>query len=200
MQFILNTKSPRLASMSEAEYLTGRTLLAMPGMFDPRFARAVIAMCVHDANGALGMGVGRLHDSLRFHAILAEAGIDAGQAPDVPVHVGGPVEPQRGFVLHSPEWSGNGTIMTGPLCALSFSTDVLRAIADGHGPAKWLFALGYAGWGEGQLEGEMRHHGWHAAAGKTDVLFGTPAERRWAAAWHAEGIDPALLASETGRA
>ena len=186
--------------MSEAEYLTGRILLAMPGMFDPRFARAVIAMCVHDANGALGVGVGSLHDSLRFHAILDEAGIDPGQAPDVPVHLGGPVEPQRGFVLHSPEWVGNGTIVGSPLFALSFSTDVLLAIAEGRGPARWLFALGYAGWGEGQLEGEMRQHGWYAAGGNADVLFDTSAERRWAAAWHAEGIDPALLASETGRA
>lgn len=186
--------------MSEAEYLTGRILLAMPGMFDPRFARAVIAMCVHDANGALGIGVGRLHDSLRFHAVLGEAGIEPSEAPDVPVHLGGPVEPQRGFVLHSPEWSGHGSIVVNDLWALSFSTDVLRAIAEGHGPARWLFALGYAGWGEGQLEGEMRQHGWYAAAGKPGVLFDTPAERRWTAAWHAEGIDPALLASETGRA
>jgi len=186
--------------MSDAEYLAGRFLLAMPGMFDPRFARAVIALCVHDANGALGIGTGRLHDSLRFHAVLEEAGIDPGQAPDVPVHLGGPVEPQRGFVLHSAEWTGHGTITVGDVWALSFSTDVLRALAEGRGPARWLFALGYAGWGEGQLEGEMRQHGWFAAAGRADVLFDTPTSERWAAAWHAEGIDPALLASETGRA
>lgn len=186
--------------MSDAEYLTGRILLAMPGMFDPRFARAVIAMCVHDANGALGIGVGQPHESVRFRAVLSEAGIDPGLAPDTPVLIGGPVEPQRGFVLHSPEWSGNGTIVASPAWALSFSTDVLRAIAEGHGPARWLFALGYAGWGEGQLEGEMRQHGWHAATGRADVLFDTPVERRWSAAWHAEGIDPALLSSETGRA
>jgi putative transcriptional regulator len=186
--------------MSDAQYLSGRLLLAMPGMFDPRFARAVIAMFVHDSHGALGIGIGRVHDSLRFRAILEEAGIDPGDAPDAPVHLGGPVEPQRGFVVHTPDWGGQGTIVTEPLGALSFATDVLRAIAEGRGPSRWLFALGYAGWGEGQLDGEMRQHGWHAAAGRADVLFDTPADKRWAAVWQGEGIDPALLASETGRA
>lgn len=191
--------------MTEAQFLTGRLLLAMPGMFDPRFARAVIAMCVHDANGALGIGVGRLHDSITFRAVLEESGIDPGVAPDAPVHVGGPVEPQRGFVLHSPDWEGGGTIKSGseagnPLCSLSFSTEILRAIAEGRGPSRWLFALGYAGWGEGQLESEMRHHGWHAATGRPEILFDTPTTQRWSAAWLAEGIDPALLASETGHA
>ena len=185
---------------TDAEFLAGRLLLAMPGMFDPRFAQAVIALCVHDANGALGIGTGRLHDSLRFRAVLEEAEIDPGDAPDAPVHIGGPVEPQRGFVLHSPDWTGHGTIAVPGLWSLSFSTDVLRAIAEGHGPRHWLFALGYAGWGEGQLEGEMRQHGWHAAAGRSAILFDTPAGQRWRATWLAEGIDPALLASETGRA
>ncbi len=182
------------------QFLSGRLLLALPGMFDPRFVHAVIAMCVHDENGALGIGVGRLHDSLRFRAVLEEAGIEPGVAPDVAVHLGGPVEPQRGFVLHTPDWGGHGTIHVGESWALSFSTDVLRAIAEGRGPTHWLFALGYAGWGAGQLEGEMRQHGWHAAAGKREILFETPTAQRWKAAWRAEGIDPALLASETGRA
>lgn len=185
---------------TDPQFLSGRILLAMPGMFDPRFAQAVIAICVHDENGALGIGVGRLHDDLRFRAVLEEAGIEPGDAPDVPVHVGGPVEPQRGFVLHSTDWGGHGTIHVGDLWALSFSTDVLRAIAEGRGPTRWLFALGYAGWGEGQLDAEMRQHGWYAAAGRSEVLFETPAAQRWKAAWRAEGIDPALLASETGRA
>ena len=186
------------------QFLSGRLLLALPGMFDPRFAQAVIALCVHDENGALGIGVGRLHDSLRFRAVLEEAGIDPGSAPDAPVHIGGPVEPQRGFVLHAPDWGGQGTIHvagpSGALWALSFSTDVLRAIAAGQGPSHWLFALGYAGWGQGQLEGELREHGWHAATGRREILFDTPAPQRWKAAWHAEGIDPTLLASETGHA
>lgn len=186
--------------MTAAPYLAGRILLALPGMFDPRFARAVIALCIHDENGALGVGVGHLHDTLRFRDVLESSGIDPGVAPDAPVHRGGPVEPQRGFVLHSTDWGGNGTVDVAPLCALSFSLDVLRAIAAGKGPSRWLFALGYAGWGEGQLEGELREHGWYASAPHPEILFDTPVSDRWAAAWRAEGIDPALLASETGHA
>lgn len=186
--------------MTEPHYLAGRLLLALPGMFDPRFAKAVIALCMHDANGAFGIGVGQLHDGLTFHSVLEDAGIPAGDLPDAPVHVGGPVEPQRGFVLHSPDWGGMGTVQVNPLCALSFSQDVLRAIAEGRGPSRWLFALGYAGWGEGQLEEELHHHGWHVATGRSEILFETPAERRWARTWENEGIDPALLASETGHA
>ena len=186
--------------MTEAQFLSGRLLLAMPGMFDPNFDHAVIALCVHDENGALGIGVGHVRAGMSFHTLLADVGIDPGEAPDRPVHHGGPVEPGRGFVLHSDDWRGDGTIAAGPLGALSGTLDVLRAIAEGRGPSRWLFALGYAGWGPGQLDSEMRHHGWFAAAGHPEVLFGTPAERRWTATWKAEGIDPALLASETGQA
>lgn len=186
--------------MTEAQYLTGRLLLAMPGMGDPRFEHAVIAMFVHEEQGAFGVGIGHLRDGVTLHGVLEEVGIDPGVAPDCPVHHGGPVEPGRGFVLHSPEWEGEGTVRIDGLCALSASTGVLRAIAAGKGPERWLIALGYAGWGAGQLDGEMRRHGWHAAAGHPEILFDTPAEQRWAATWRAEGIDPALLANVTGRA
>lgn len=186
--------------MSDAQYLSGRLLLAMPGMLDPRFGHSVNVMCVHDEHGALGIGVGHLRPDVLFHEVLEELGIDPGVAPDCPVHHGGPVEPGRGFILHSTDWGGTETTEVQPLCALSASLDILRAIAEGCGPGRWLFALGYAGWGPGQLEGEMRHHGWYAAQGLPEILFETPAEQRWAAAWKAEGIDPALLANTTGRA
>lgn len=186
--------------MTDAEYLAGRFLLAMPGMGDPRFAKAAIAMYVHDENGAFGVGVGHLRSGVTLHALLKELEIDPGLAPDCPVHHGGPVEPGRGFVLHSPDWNADDTLTVAPLGGLSASLDILRAIAEGRGPDKWLIALGYAGWGPGQLDNEMRHHGWYAAQGRSEILFGRPAETRWAATWRAEGIDPALLASETGRA
>lgn len=172
----------------------------MPGMFDPRFERSVNVICVHDENGALGIGIGHVREGVRFRELLEEVGVDPGIAPDCAVHHGGPVEPGRGFVLHSTDWGGADTIAVQPLCALSASIDILRAIAEGRGPTQWLIALGYAGWGPGQLEGEMRQHGWYAAQGQTDILFGTAAEARWAATWRAEGIDPALLANETGHA
>ena len=186
--------------MTEARYLAGRLLLAMPGMGDPRFDRAVIAMCVHDENGAFGLGIGHVRSGVTFHELLRELEIDPGVAPDCPVHHGGPVEPGRGFVLHSEDWNSPDTLEVPGLGALSASLDILRAIAEGKGPERWLIALGYAGWAPGQLDAEMTRHGWFAAEGRMDVVFGVPAEARWAATWRAEGIDPALLASETGRA
>lgn len=186
--------------MTESAYLAGRLLLAMPGMGDPRFDHAVIAMFVHDAQGALGIGLSMVHPSLRFHALLRDLDIDPGKAPDCPVLVGGPVEMQRGFVVHSAEWHCPGTVEAGPLGAMTASIEALKAIAAGEGPEHWLFALGYAGWGAGQLDAEMRQHGWYAAQGRAEILFDCPAQQRWKACWAAEGIDPALLVSQTGRA
>ena len=181
-------------------YLTGRLLLAMPGMGDPRFERSVTYMCVHNAQGALGIGIGQVRPGLRFHALLDEVGIDPGAAPDCPVLNGGPVETGKGFLLHSTDWLSPETLKVSRFAALTASMDILRAIAAGEGPREWLIALGYAGWGSGQLEGEMRRHGWYAAEGRPEILFETPVERRWTESWRADGIDPALLANVTGRA
>jgi putative transcriptional regulator len=186
--------------MTEAQYLSGRLLLAMPGMFDQRFDRSVIAMCLHDENGAFGIGIGHLRQGVRFHSLLEELGIAPGVAPDCEVHHGGPVEPGRGFVLHSTDWGGQGTTEVAGLFALSASLDVLRAIAEGRGPSRWLIALGYAGWGAGQLENELRHHGWVTAPLHRKILFDVPFDQRWKRTLRAQGIDPALLANVTGRA
>lgn len=186
--------------MSEADSLAGRLLLAMPGMGDPRFAHAVIAMCAHDEGGALGVGIGEIHPEVTLHALLDNVGIEPGVAPDCPVHLGGPVGTNRGFVLHTPDWSDDETVAVSDRFALSASLEVLRAIAAGNGPQRWLLALGYAGWAPGQLEAELRVHGWSAGEASGEILFATPAEQRWTAAWRAQGIDPALLASTTGRA
>ena len=173
-------------------------------MADPRFERAVIAICVHDDNGAIGIGVGHKRAGITFRGLLRQLDIDPGQAPDCAVHHGGPVEPGRGFVLHSTDWGGQDTLhvngAAGKLFAMTGTIDVLRAIAEGRGPKRWITALGYAGWGEGQLDGEMTRHGWFAARTDPSILFDTPADERWAAAFKAEGIDPRLLASETGAA
>lgn len=186
--------------MTDAQYLSGRLLLAMPGMGDPRFDHAIIAMCVHDENGALGIGVGHVREGVTLHAMLEELKIPPGVAPDCPILHGGPVETGRGFVLHSADWGGTGTIAVNPLCSMSASLDVLRAIAEGTGPSRWLVALGYAGWGPGQLEGEMRHHGWFVSEGRSEILFDTPVHNRWSASLRAGGIDPAHLVGQTGRA
>ena len=186
--------------METPRFLSGKLLLAMPGIGDPRFERAVIAMCVHDENGAVGIGIGHQRAGIGVRGLLEQLGIDPGKAPDGPVLHGGPVEPGRGFVLHSEDWGGQDTIQVTGLGALTGTIDVLKAIAEGRGPSRYLIALGYAGWGEGQLDEEMTRHGWLAAAGSPKILFDTPTDERWAAAFKAEGVDPRLLSSETGAA
>ena len=115
-------------------YLSGQLLLALPGMADPRFAKAVIAMCAHDEHGALGIGVGAVVANIGFHALLVQLGIEPGVAPNAPVHFGGPVEPQRGFILHSLDWDGEYSVQVGDKWGLTAAIDVLRAIAEGKGP------------------------------------------------------------------
>ncbi|WP_155264830.1 YqgE/AlgH family protein [Sphingomonas segetis] len=191
--------------MSEQpNFLSGKLLLAMPGMADPRFERAVIAMCVHDENGAIGIGIGHKRAGISFRGLLRQLDIEPGEAPDCAVHHGGPVEPGRGFILHSTDWGGQDSVQVngdkGEVFAMTGTVDVLKAIATGKGPSRWIAALGYAGWGERQLEEEMTRHGWFAARSGSKILFDTPTDERWAAAFKAEGIDPRLLASETGAA
>lgn len=186
--------------MESSAYLTGQILLALPGIGDPRFERAVIAMCAHDAQGALGIGIGATIDGLRLHELLAQFEIDPGDAPDVPVHFGGPVEPRRGFVLHSTDWGGQDTIDVAGRWALSGTIDVLRAIAEGRGPERWLVALGYAGWGEGQLDDEMTRHGWFNVPGEPALIYDIDAARRWERAFAGAGIDPRLLGLGGGTA
>jgi putative transcriptional regulator len=186
--------------MDSAPFLTGQFLLAMPGIGDPRFEHAVIAMCAHDEEGALGIGIGETIDGLGLHDLLRQFEIDPGSAPDVPVHFGGPVEPRRGFVIHSTDWGGQDTIDVAGRWALSGTIDVLRAIADGSGPAQWLVALGYAGWGGGQLDEELTRHGWFNMPGTLDLLYDVAAEERWTRGFAGAGIDPRMLAASTGTA
>lgn len=190
-------------AMLASPFLSGQLLLSMPGIGDPRFERAVIAMCVHDEGGALGIGTGAVHEGMTVAGLMEGIGIEPGETPrDAAVHVGGPVEPARGFVLHSPDWGGQGTISVADVWALSASLDILKAIADGRGPTRWLFALGYAGWNAGQLDGEMKRHGWMTVdgVGAAPLLFETPVEQRWPRAFAGMGVDVAHLSSAAGRA
>jgi putative transcriptional regulator len=186
--------------MEEPKFLSGQLLLAMPGIGDPRFEKAVIAMCVHDENGALGIGLGRIVPRIGFHELLRQLEIDPGVAPDVPIHLGGPVEPQRGFLLHSPDWGGEESIHVGKQWVLTATLDILRAIAEGRGPSKWIAALGYAGWGPGQLEEELCGNGWFAAPASDSLLYEADVGSRWSAAFKRAGIDPRLLTSDYGTA
>ena len=141
--------------MAEAPpFLAGRLLLAMPGMSDPRFERAVIAVCVHDENGAVGIGIGHKRAGITFRGLLRQLDIDPAIRPDCAVLHGGPVEPGRGFVLHSTDWGGQDTLQVeaGAGAAVRDDRDdrcAARRSPKGKGPSRWLVALGYAGWGEG---------------------------------------------------
>ena len=191
---------PHHLLMDQAPFLTGQLLLAMPGMGDPRFERAVILMAAHDEEGALGVGIGHLLPGLKFRDLLGQLDIDPGEAPDIPVHHGGPVEPGRGFVLHSLDWAGQDSVQVGDLCGLTGTLDVLKAIAEGKGPTQFIVSLGYAGWDAGQLDEEMTRHGWFAAPASSSLLFDSDVDARWDAAFAAQGIDPSLLVGESGAA
>ena len=186
--------------MDTPRFLSGQLLLAMPGMGDPRFERAVIAICVHDENGAVGIGIGHHRPGARLRPLMAQLGLDPGSAPDAPVHHGGPVEPGRGFVLHSDDWGGQDTVAVAGLGAMTGTIDVLRAIAEGRGPSRFLVALGYAGWDAGQLDEEMTRHGWFSVTGTPSILFDTPVDERWTTSFGTAGIDPRLLAAQAGAA
>ncbi len=186
--------------MEEPRYLSGQLLLAMPGIGDPRFEKAVIAMCSLDEEGALGIGLGRIVPRIGFHELLGQLEIEPGQAPDVPIHLGGPVEPQRGFILHSLDWGGQESISVAGRWGLTATLDILRAIAEGRGPTRWIAALGYAGWGAGQLEEEMCGNGWFPTPGSDELLYDCDIDSRWAAAFSSAGIDTRLLTADFGTA
>lgn len=186
--------------MQEPRFLSGQLLLAMPGIGDPRFEKAVIAMCMHDEEGALGIGLGRIVPRIGFHGLLRQLDIEPGQAPDVAIHLGGPVEPQRGFIIHSLDWGGQESNAVAGRWGLTATLDILRAIAEGRGPTRWIAALGYAGWGAGQLEQEMCGNGWFETPGDDRLLYDCAVESRWAEAFGSAGIDSRLMTADFGTA
>lgn len=180
--------------------LAGQILLAMPDMPDPRFERSVILLCVHDEGGALGIALDERMGGVGLHALLSSFDIEANEVLDSIVLAGGPVEPRRGFVLHSRDWVAKDSHLVASDIALTGSLEVLNAIATGQGPQDYLVALGYAGWGSGQLERELAAPGWYISAADPRKLFEIEPEDRWASAFEMEGIDPGMLASSSGHA
>jgi putative transcriptional regulator len=191
-----------MAAVANREgHLTGMLLIAMPGMPDPRFARSVIYLCAHSADGAMGLVVNQLAPSVSLPRVVEQLGI----RPEIdlsgqPVHVGGPVETGRGFVLHSPDYVQDSTLVIDDRFALTATVDVLKAIAEGGGPRRRVFALGYAGWAPGQLDQEIQANGWLVAPADEELVFGEDNESKWQRALGRIGVDPALLSSAAGRA
>jgi putative transcriptional regulator len=181
--------------------LSGQLLVAMPQMSDPRFARSVVYLCAHSADGAMGLVVNRLIDSLSFGSLLAQLGVDADGAPaDMPVHFGGPVESSRGFVLHTSDYHQDSTLVIDDEIALTATVDVLKAIARGTGPRRRVLALGYAGWAPGQLDAEIQANGWLLMPADLDLVFGRDNATKWEQAIAKIGIDLSLLSTEAGHA
>lgn len=180
--------------------MAGRLLLAMPDMPDPRFRRSAVLLCVHDHGGALGIALGEPMGGISFRHLLSTFDLEAENLVDRTVLAGGPMEPQRGFVLHGRDWLSDDSHLVGEDLALTGSLDVLNAIAEGTGPSDYLVALGYAGWGAGQLERELAAPGWYVSSANPRRLFDVSPQDRWAAAFELEGIDPAMLASSSGHA
>ena len=194
---------------SRQSYLDGQLLIAMPVMGDPRFERSVIYMCAHSADGAMGIMVNRPAGSIDFPDLLVQLNIinkdDQIKLPDtaesMKVMRGGPVDTGRGFVLHSSDFFlENATLPIDDKICLTATVDILKAIANGNGPKHAILALGYAGWGPGQLENEIQGNGWLHCDADPDLVFGDDIDEKYARALRKIGIDLGMLSNEAGHA
>ena len=185
----------------EAGYLTGQLLVAMPGMQDKRFARTVIYMCAHNAEGAMGLVINRLAGAVTFPDLLQQLNIEAqGLNREIRIHFGGPVETGRGFVLHSGDYRHESTLDVDNEVGLTATIDILQDIANGRGPRQSLLALGYAGWSPGQLDHEIHANGWLHVAPDENLVFDDDLDGKWERAIAKLGINPSLLSIDAGHA
>lgn len=188
--------------MTQGQYLTGQFLIAMPAMADPNFDRTVTYVCEHNDEGALGIIVNR-PTAMRLGEVLEQLDLtveDEALAAQ-PVLQGGPVQPERGFVIHDDHDHEFGSTLAAPDgLRVTTSRDILVALAEGKGPARAVIALGYAGWGAGQLEAEMAANAWLTVPASPDIIFSVPFERRWESAAALLGVSITALSSEAGHA
>ncbi len=194
--------------MQRLKKLEGSFLIAMPNMGDSRFAKSLIFLCAHSSEGAMGFLVNRRIEHPTTVEFLAQLNIvsetEAAQLPsglrNMPVRSGGPVEPGRGFVLHSPDYRAQSTLAITPKICLTATLEILRAIATGHGPRHFLLLLGYAGWGGGQLESEIAANGWLTSPAEDRLVFSPKDDAKYELALRTMGVDPHLLSGEAGHA
>ena len=182
--------------------LTGKLLIAMPDMGDPRFSSAVIFMCSHSANGAMGLTINKPSGNYKFRDLLKQLKIETNpNTPEIQVNIGGPVEAGRGFVLHSPEYdSGDGTLKIGSDYGMTASFEILEELSNGQGPVKGILALGYSGWGPGQIENEIAMNGWLVSDANSELIFDPDNTNKWKNALKLMGVDPIHLSTSVGRA
>ncbi|RME94509.1 MAG: YqgE/AlgH family protein [Alphaproteobacteria bacterium] len=190
-------------------YLDGQLLVAMPAMADPRFSRSVIYMCAHSSDGAMGIIINQHAPHISFGDLLEQLNITTGEErislpsklKSMAVHVGGPVETGRGFVLHSADYyAEESTLPIDDGVCLTATVDILRAMAKGSGPDRALLALGYAGWAPGQLEHEINENGWLNCPADPQLIFDGNVEDKYHRALRKIGIDPARLVNDSGHA
>ena len=181
--------------------LAGQLLVAMPQMADSRFERSVIYMCAHSKDGALGLVVNRPFKKITFPALLDQ--LDIERAPDArPIRVlaGGPVEEGRGFVLHSDDYVRDDTLKVEGGFALTATIEILKALAKGEGPSRSILALGYSGWGPGQLEREITENGWLNVPADASIVFDTMLDTKWERALAKLRLTPSTLSGVAGHA
>ncbi|MEM8743170.1 MAG: YqgE/AlgH family protein [Pseudomonadota bacterium] len=203
------SEDPKEPTDADDQFLDGQMLVAMPAMEDPRFSRAVIYMCAHSSDGAMGIIINQRAPNISFPELMKQLNIlsdeDSIQVPPsldaMAVHVGGPVEPGRGFVLHSSDYYvEDSTLPIDEEVSLTATIDILRAIARGSGPDEALLALGYAGWAPGQLETEFQSNGWLHCPADPSMLFDADIDSKYERAIRRIGIDPGRLVNDSGRA
>lgn len=189
-------------SPNQLSSLTGKLLVAMPTMPDPRFAHSVIFMCAHSEEGAMGIMVNKFMGAMKLSEILDASVLqDADKSQRLPIHYGGPVESSRGFVLHSSDYHcENATMVVNQAFSLTATLDVLVEINHGAGPELALLGLGYSGWGPGQLEEEIVENSWLVADASTDLVFIEKDENKWDQALEQIGVDPKTLSGSSGNA
>jgi len=197
-----NPQSIRMNVQQSPDSLKGQILIAMPGMGDPRFDHSVIYLCAHSGEGAMGLILNKPASDLELPSLMEQIGITpTDKMRKMPIRFGGPVEHGRGFVLHSADYSNNNsTLQVNDTFAMTATLDILEDIAKGGGPDTCLLALGYAGWGPGQLEKELQANGWLTGDAGPELIFDPNVEGMWSQALHSIGIDPSMLSSVGGRA
>ena len=197
----IETIPASISYMGQTDFLTNHFLIAMPAMKDPNFEQTVTYICQHNDEGALGIVINRTID-LTLGDVLDQMKIkrDASVKSESPVHYGGPVQTERGFILHEDIGSWDSTLKVGSGTGLTTSRDILEAMADNTGPSRALLALGYAGWGAGQLERELSENAWLNWPADNDLIFSTPVEERWSSAARLLGVDLSLLSTDAGHA
>jgi putative transcriptional regulator len=190
-----------ILSPREPDWLTGQILIAMPAMRDERFVQSVIFICAHSAEGAMGVVLNRPLKHPSFGDLLKQLGVEPNPPQrEVPMGTGGPVDDHRGFVLHSSDWSADGSMIVNETYLLTANLEILSAIAAGGGPKQGVLLLGYAGWEAGQLDAEIRQNAWLTAQADDAIVYDDDTQTKWQRALAKLRIDPGMLSGTAGRA